>query len=496
MSDQYYEVLGDFFAKENVKALCEYFFDVTLTPSQEEIVKSIAFAHSKRTIISCMTRYGKSYCVSMAILLWILRNPNKKVAIIAPTNEKTTIIRNYMAFFIARSHVFSSMLDMERTGIAKIQKEVSKKRMTWKNGVELRTLSAEGQGSQLMGFGAHLIIVDEECDIDYEVYRSKITRMLGEGPEAAYVGIGNPHHRDNQMWQHWIDPGWTQIHIGWQTAIKEGRVTQEFIDEQREQLTSREFEVLYEANFPETSEDALIDYVWIERAYKDTRVYKKTLWVEPGQEDLEVIAGVDVAELGNDLTVVTIVHKNKRLNTYKVVYIASWGKVDLMPTVSKILPLLREYGVQKVIVDATGVGSGVYSRLEEIKREGKIKIRVEAFKGGMSPTTNENKERFMNIKAESYWHLRKLFEESKISILPYPTLVSQLNKMKWELTSSEKIRIRDPGTKQGDTAEQKSPDFSDSLNIACWHGGRKGLYFANFEVLGSGSPKNSPLGKV
>ena len=47
------------------------------------------------------------------------------------------------------------LLDLDRSGKErKIRKEVSKRRMTWKNGVEMRTLSAEGQGEQLMGFGA------------------------------------------------------------------------------------------------------------------------------------------------------------------------------------------------------------------------------------------------------------------------------------------------------------------------------------------------------
>ena len=482
--------------EEDARALCKYFWDVDLTPGQELIVKSVAFPKArenklKRTLIICPTRYGKSYCVSMGILLWIFKNKNKKVNLVAPTNEKTMIIRNYIANFITASPIFSQLLDTDRTGIARIRKEISKRRMTWKNGVELRTLSAEGQGEQLMGFGADKLVVDEECDIGYEVFRSKITRMLGESPDSEYVGIGNPWHRDNQMWEHWTNPDWEKIHIGWEQAVEEGRIPQIFIDEQKATLTEREFEILYGANFPETSTDALIDWKWIDQAQKKEIVVG---------EKYQIIAGIDVAAEGNDLTVVTIVKKDTELNKYKVLKIDAWGKTDLMPTVGKILPMLAEFGVHKVLIDSSGIGSGVFSRLEEIRKEGKLKCQVEKFLGGAGPSTDKAKEKFLNINAESYWHLRSLFEEGKIQIVQRPELVSQLSKMKWELTSAEKIRIRRPGQKEGDTAEKKSPDFADSLNIACWVPSRAGLSFGNLNVggpekVGEGWRKPSSLNR-
>lgn len=463
--------------EEDARALCKYFWDVDLTAGEEKIVKSVAFGRRrkvKRTIICCMTRYGKSYSVSMGILLWIFQNRNRKVAIIAPTNEKTTIIRNYIAQFISKSPIFSQLLDMDRTGIDRIRKEISKKRMTWKNGVEMRTLSAEGQGESLMGFGADMVVVDEECDIDYEVYRSKITRMLGESDDSEYVGIGNPWHRDNQMWEHWINPAWNKIHIDFQEALEEGRISEDFVAEQRATLTEREFEILYGANFPETSSDALIDWKWIDRAQKQEIVVG---------EKYQIIAGIDVAAEGNDLTVVTIVKKDTELNKYKVLKVDAWGKTDLMPTVGKILPILAEFNVHKVLVDSSGIGSGVFSRLEEIRKDGKLKCVVEKFLGGAGPSTDKAKEKFLNINAESFWHLRSLFEEGKIQIVQRPELVSQLSKMKWELTSAEKIRIRRPGQKEGDTAEKKSPDFADSLNIACWVPSRAGLSFGSLITI-------------
>jgi len=203
--------------QKKVKGLTKLFFNVDLTPKQVEIVKEIAYDEHKRVLIVCMTRYGKSFCTSIGLLLWILMHPNKRLAIVAPTNEKTTIIRNHMANFIVKSPMFINLLHIEKRGFSKIQMEVSRKRMTWKNGVEMRTLSAEDRGDALMGHGADKVVVDEECDIDHETYRSKITRMLGDNPDSVYNALGNPWHPDNQMHEHWVNKKWFKIHIDYKT---------------------------------------------------------------------------------------------------------------------------------------------------------------------------------------------------------------------------------------------------------------------------------------
>lgn len=456
--------------ERDVKGFCKALFNIDITVLQADIIRTITFSEHKRVVICCMTRYGKSYAVSMGILLWILRNDNKRIAIIAPTNEKSSIIRNYLSFFVAKSPYFTELLDLDKGGSERIRKEVSKQRMTWKNGVEMRTLSAEGKGAALMGFGADLVIVDETCDIDYEVYRSKISRMLGDDPEkAAYVEIGNPWHRDNHMWIHWINPGWKHIHIGYVDAEKDGRISHDFIEEQRNQLTEREFKVLYEAEFPEETEDQLIKWSWIQNSIK------KDMPVN----DFEVVAGADIAEHGNDSTVLTIGFKNKLENTFKVSFIYHWEQKETMTTAGMIAEHLKAHNVNRVTVDSNGIGAGVYSRLNELRREGKINTIIKDYRGGKQPSTKAAQNRFLNQKAEAYFNLRDLFEKGKISIIKEPTLIDQLSKMKWELNSSMKIRIRDPGTMEGDTAEEKSPDYADSLCYMCWEGGTPSMVLGN-----------------
>ena len=59
-----------------MKYLAKLYFDVEPTPKQCEIIRTISFSENKRVVISCMTRYGKSWCVSIGVLLYVIFNKN------------------------------------------------------------------------------------------------------------------------------------------------------------------------------------------------------------------------------------------------------------------------------------------------------------------------------------------------------------------------------------------------------------------------------------
>jgi len=254
---------------KDVKFLCKYLFDVDLTPYQELIVREIAFKEHKRITICAFTRYGKTFCVALGVLLYILFNTNKKIGLIAPTNKQTAILRNYIAEFLIKSELLTALLDLDLSGVERLKKEVSKTRITFKNNITLQVLSAEGTGNRMMGFGFDVVVVDESCLIAHEVYRQKISRMLGDSVDSMLVEIGNPWHKDNQMWEHWIIPD-DEIHkkikVDYKIGFEEERISRQFLEEQRADLTPIEFRILYEAEFPDETEDALLKWKWIKDA--------------------------------------------------------------------------------------------------------------------------------------------------------------------------------------------------------------------------------------
>ena len=477
--------------------MCKTLFQEEITPKQEEIITSIAWDSNKRIVISCLTRYGKSFCVSMAILLYIAFHTNKRILLISPTMDQTKILRDYIAMFITRSEVMSGMLSMNIKGIDKIKYETSRKQIVFTNGCSLKILSAEGSATRLMGHGGDLIVLDESCLIDYEVYRGKISRMLGDNPDSMLVEIGNPWHRNNQMWKHWLDPDFQHIKVGWETALKEGRITKTFVDEQRALLTPLEFEVLYEANFPEESEDSIFKYKYVmEATTKDIK-----------HVEYNNIISCDVADKGKDRTV--IMDGTEEDDSYFVRSIYSEATSDNMAIAGRIVKTYWDARERKVKgkflinIDTIGVGVGVVSRVKEVLaieiRTGNVTVNACHYGEGVGaagqprrafkqetiedkqPTSG--KKRFMNKKAEQYFRLKSLFEEGRMRIPNDRLLIDELMSMSWELTSSGKIKIVDP--------EEKSPDF-------CFVAGTKVLTtkgYKNIELINIDDKVITPFGE-
>ncbi len=456
----------------NVRELCKVLFDVDLTPTQAMIVRKIAFRERKRLTISAFTRFGKSLSVACGVLLLLLLHGNRRIALIAPQSSQASILRDYIADGITKCELLQDLLQLHAVGADRLKKEVSKTRLTFKNNNEVRTFSAEGDANRLMGFGATDVIKDEDGLISYEVHKTKISRMLGDDPDSMMVSLGNPWHRDNQFYQHWIDPAFEQIHVPYQVGLEEGRITPAFIEEQRALLgeDSMEFKVLYLAEFPEESRDQLIRWAWIQAA-----IEKRFNNVEFNAE----VAGIDVAEFGEDKTVVL-----KGARSKEGVYdfsakgvLQSWEKKDTMATVGLATPLLSREKKQTQFVDASGVGRGVADRLKELG------FNVVAVKVGSQPDTGSKLEiekkrvQFLNQKAEHYWRLRSLFETGKISIPKHPQLLKELSVLKYMRTSSEKIKIIDPRSEEF-VGEHKSPDFADALMLACIDKEASKMHFA------------------
>jgi phage terminase large subunit len=163
-------------------------------------------------------------------------------------------------------------------------------------------------------------------------------------------------------------------------------------------------------------------------------------------------AGVDIAREGDDSSVFTI------RQGAKVLYTDQWGKTDLMETTGIILQKIERFSLdyKNVNLDAVGVGAGVFDRLREQK------VYVNGIIAGGEP---QDKEHYVNIRAEMYDNLRKRFEEGTISIPDDMDLIAQLSSIRFRIASDRKLQI----ISKEDMKKQyrlKSPDKADSLALA------------------------------
>lgn len=447
------EILRKAIKEKDVLFLARYYFNFDLSPNQVEIVRKITFFEYKRFSISAMTQYGKSRCVAIAIGLYLILNVNKQIYFLSPLEQQSLIVRNYLAELIQRCPSLLEITDLSATDEEKLTVQTSRAFQTFKTGNWYRVMTCHDNADNLMGHGINegIIIVDEATRINNEAY-VKIMRMLTSNPDnCMLVELLNPWTRDCKAFQHYIDPDFHKIHIDWRTAVKEGRTTEEFVMQQKRELTSIEFTVLYESEFPMEAEDSIFNLNKINEAIKRDVVF---------DADTRIIS-CDVADKGLDKTVIMTGRLSKQGNylVEKIYYEDKSENVNIAGYINNIIQSDR-YNFEKlrVFIDTIGLGAGVVSNVKQfVELNGVGNCIVTGCHYGEKPVNDD--ERFHNRKAESFFRLKALFDENKLGIPDYKTLTNELVSMKWKFSSTAKIVIVDP---------DKSPDFADCLVYFCW----------------------------
>jgi hypothetical protein len=183
------------------------------------------------------------------------------------------------------------------------------------------------------------------------------------------------------------------------------------------------------------------------------------------------ILAVDVARFGDDETVFTIV-ESADIIRWNQIYMYSWRGKPTTETAGKALSLAREFNVDLIVVDDSGVGGGVTDIIGETKR-----YRVNAFNGANTPRNNK----YFNTRSEGWFELKDMFDKDNLRILPDSVLSEQLMAIKFKYRSNEQKMIvsKDDMRKEG----IKSPDRADALMMA--------LYFKD-TVMSARIPANLP----
>lgn len=438
-----------------------------LTDGQAEIFKVIFEPEYRRIVMRAITRYGKSDISSLA-LLHLGATRKEKILIIGPSKEQSSIIMNNLIEHSFDHPYLTSQLEID-VSLERLKRERSRNRLTFKNDTEIFAMTADAdsvktEGKNLMGFGATVILVDESPLIPDEIF-SKILRMLGDDAEKSkLIQLGNPFFR-NHFYNAFYQERYHKIIIKKEQALKEGRLTQEFLDEMKENMPPLDYQIFYDCEFPEGgAEDALIPWDWIELAMS-SEVEVTT--------DAERQAGIDVARFGRDKTIYAFRHGGKvfpmeSVQSLDTMSVVGWAGNHIM----RDKPVIAN-------VDIIGIGSGVYDRLKELNYQvGPINV-------GESPTTDEAKAKFHNQRAEMYWNLREWFKPdngvSKLSIPHDNELKRELQEIRYKYSSERKIRIEDKEEMKKRLG--RSPDRADALALAFFRPNKNTNFMEFFKAV-------------
>lgn len=418
-----------------------------ITTGQADIFRSIYEAKYNRVVIKATTQYGKSDTASMALLALAMNRP-EKILIVAPSGKQAGIIMGLIIKHIFDNPLFGKMLEFTGS-LERLKEERSKRRITIRNGSEIFILTANArdvsrEANALMGFGASIVVVDESSLLPDRMY-SRILRMVGGVRNGKLIQLGNPFER-NHFGRAFENPIYYKISIDYKQALAEGRLSQEFLDEAKIEMSELEYRIFYGCKFPEGgAADSLIPRAWVDLAVE-----------QGGCEGLKKRGGLDVARFGGDSTVLV------RCKGGLVADIDEIEQMDTMEVVGWARNILDEDSGYSVGVDVVGLGAGVYDRLYELDYD------VHDINFGSSAMSEEAKDRFLNLRAEAYWNLREKFKPvngvSKISIPNNPRLIKELSSIKYSFSSEKKIKLEPKEELKKRIG--RSPDMSDALALA------------------------------
>jgi hypothetical protein len=388
----------------------------------------------------------------------------EKILIISPSLRQSSIIMGKVIEHLFDHPLLTGMIDYSAGTLERLRQERSKTRITFKNGSEVMILTAEArivarEGKGLMGFGATTVVVDESSLITDEMF-SKVLRMVGGMEHGRLIQLGNPFE-DNHFARAFGSSRYEKVSVDWKQALAEGRVTQEFLDEAKEDMPPLDWWIFYECKFPAflAREDSVFPWEWIELAVN-----------QKGCEGEHKQSSLDVARFGKDKTIY-IFRKGgevKRLEETE--------KRDTMEVVGWSSRFLEEDKPNVHCTDVVGIGSGVHDRLVELKDEEKLKMDGELVpvNVGASPVDEGMgeemaKEQYFNLRAQVFWNLRNLFKpdgkgRSQISIPDDPELKKQLSEIRYKFSSERKRKIE--AKEEMKKRLGVSPDKADALALA------------------------------
>lgn len=399
-----------------------------------------------RVQVESLTQYGKSASIGFGVMC---RSALKcePFALVAGTKEKARIIMEYVVKYSIENPPIAKLLELPE-GLERLRQRRSQDRLTYSGGGEVRVFSADArnkqaQGDALMGFGAPNLIEDESALVD-DITHAKAVRMVGGTKNNFLMKVGNPFKR-NHFYKSHLNPKYFKIVIDYNTALKEGRITQEFIDEMRQQPL---FDILYEVKFPE---EELMDTKGWMPLLTDRQV--ENAMIKGGQPFGNLRLGNDVAGGGRNFSVIVLRGYNLARKLFKE------NLRDTMQFGGHIRTFQQQLAVKAndIFIDATGVGKGLYDRFREMEVDPKYGS-VNGIYGAGEPL---NKEMFANKRAENYWLAREWIIRG--GQLEEDSDWMQLARIKYKVNSSGKIIImsKEEMLKNG----IDSPDIADAFSL-------------------------------
>ena len=362
------------------RAFCEaYLIDnkqrpLKLRPLQEQIiVKTLTHPdgdpekHRKLAILAPRGS-GKSFALSVAVCIYMFFNRFRDlIFILAPTEDQASLIFNYCYRHFADNSFLNGLIDTYRFH--------NKPNITMKGGTVLRRapLAPSNQGQAIRGQHPTMCIVDESPLIDDKLFVDNVEPAIVSN-KAPFINLGTPKSKENHMWRYLYDDAYNdsfeRMVFTWRDAVKPGRAysapyTDDDMAEKMREWgeDSIYWRTEYECEFVESVSN-IFNPELLKACLSRGRTFGKR-----GTNYPNCVVGVDIGKSVNS-TVISVwsTSKDKDSNTANLIYLEEIGPKsgghDIPYQRKRIMDAAHDFGADRVIIDATGIGGAIEQEIK------------------------------------------------------------------------------------------------------------------------------------
>ena len=362
------------------RAFCEaYLIDnkqrpLKLRPLQEQIiVKTLTHPdgdpdkHRKLAILAPRGS-GKSFALSVAVCIYMFFNRFRDlIFILAPTEDQASLIFNYCYRHFADNSFLNGLIDTYRFH--------NKPNITMKGGTVLRRapLAPSNQGQAIRGQHPTMCIVDESPLIDDKLFVDNVEPAIVSN-RAPFINLGTPKSKENHMWRYLYDDAYNdsfeRMVFTWRDAVKPGRAysapyTDDDMAEKMREWgeDSIYWRTEYECEFVESVSN-IFNPELLKACLSRGRTFGKR-----GNNYPNCVVGVDIGKSVNS-TVISVwsTSKDKDSNTANLIYLEEIGPKsgghDIPFQRKRIMDAAHDFGADRVIIDATGIGGAIEQEIK------------------------------------------------------------------------------------------------------------------------------------
>ena len=362
---------------------------------------------------------GKSTVIAIKAGKYALDNPNKSIMVISAVERQASLLFDKILNYI----LATKPLAVWSSG----KEKPTKHKIKLKNGSVIYCLPTGESAYGIRGYTINLLIADEAAFIPEAVWTA-VTPMLAT-TKGEIILLSTPFGREGYFPRCFKDPTYTSFHI---RSSECSRIDKVFLEHERQTMSKLQFQQEYEGEFV----DDLMQF-FNDKIIQACQLLKRPD-VSPPQRDY--FLGVDVARMGGDETVFTIVDRTNRKQLRQVECITrTMNRIN--ETTNEILALDKIYNFKKIYIDDGGLGVGIFDYLLTFEQTKRKVVPINNAKRSLEPDSFDNPKKTKLMKEDLYNNLLNLMERGEILLLDDPEIYMSLRSIQFEYTPKGEIKI-------------------------------------------------------